>query len=149
MYIFCFSEIYSDAKHQSPQLEKRNIFSSDKTSAKSADKGNVNRHSNGKGDARTLRKQGKYTELSSSSGEDSDDDDRRNSTSRKDGSQRSFGLRNRKGAENGLHAQTTRNSNAQVILPFSLLQFCRILVIWISYWKLNVGSFWESWMMFV
>ncbi|KAL8456753.1 hypothetical protein ACS0TY_034849 [Phlomoides rotata] len=119
-------EIYREASYQSPQLKKRNIFSSDKTQTKLGDKGNINGRMNGKGDDRTHRKKSNYTELSSSSGEDSNDDDRRNNTSRKqfnasssselfrkDGPQRSFGLRNRKGAENGLPARTTRNSNGQ------------------------------------
>lgn len=131
---FCFPEIYRESSYQSPQPQKKNSFSSDKAPNKLADKGNINGHSNGKGDARSLRKQRNYTELSSSSSEDSNDgDDRRNNTSRKkfnasssepirkDGSQTPSGLRNRKGEENGLPSRTTRNSNAQVILIFASL----------------------------
>lgn len=135
--MFDFSEISPDSFPIGSKLKRRSVASSDKTPIKFGDKGNINGHSNGKGDAKTSKKQPNYMDQSSSSAEYLSDDDRQNNTSRKhingssskefsrkDRPQRSSGLRSREAAANHspeVPSRTTRNSKSQVTFRFRFL----------------------------
>lgn len=111
------------------KLKRRSVASSDKTPIKFGDKGSINGRSNGKGDAKTSKKQPNYMDQSSSSVEYLSDDDLQNNTSRKhingssskeffrkDRPQRSSALRSREAAANHspeMPSRTTRNSKSQ------------------------------------